>query len=245
MAIEIFNRYEKKYLIDYGTYEKLMRRLSDYMEKDAYNRSGKSYSICNIYYDTPDSQLIRASLQKPVYKEKLRVRSYGSVEPDGKVFVEIKKKYNKLVNKRRSGMTLATAEHFLQTGVRPEITSGMNAQVIDEAAYLLSHKELYPALYLAYERKAFFGSGQHDLRISFDSHIVTRRTDLSLSSPIYGEPLLSPDLRLMEIKVARSIPLWLSHLLSEYRIYPNSFSKYGRAYMRQFEDLNRDAVLVS
>ncbi|MDR3050150.1 MAG: polyphosphate polymerase domain-containing protein [Oscillospiraceae bacterium] len=233
MAIEIFNRYENKYMIDCDTYEKLQGRLSDYMEPDAYNRQGDTYSICNIYYDTTDSHLIRTSLQKPAYKEKLRVRSYGAAESDGMVYVEIKKKVRSLVNKRRSGITLSAAEQFLKTGIKPEICEGMNEQVINETAYLLSHKQLQPAVYLAYERMAWFGTGQHDLRVSFDSSIVTRRADLSLSSPVYGEPLLDPNLRLMEIKVAQSIPLWLSHLLSEYRIYPTSFSKYGREYQNQ------------
>lgn len=42
-------------------------------EKDAYG----AYTICNIYYDTGDWRLIRKSLEKTVYKEKLRIRSYG------------------------------------------------------------------------------------------------------------------------------------------------------------------------
>jgi SPX domain protein involved in polyphosphate accumulation len=238
MAIEIFNRYEKKYLIDYRTYEALQSRLQDCMDRDAYNRGGATYSICNVYYDTPDSHLIRTSLQKPVYKEKLRVRSYGVAQPDTKVFVEIKKKYNKLVNKRRSGITLSAAEQFLMTGEKPALTSKMNGQVIDEVAYMTSCKNLFPTLYLAYEREAWFGRGRHDLRISFDSHILTRRTDVSLSSPIYGEPLLAPGLRLMEIKVAQSIPVWLSRLLAEYKIYPNSFSKYGTEYAHRLMNYN-------
>jgi hypothetical protein len=233
MAIEIFNRYENKYLIGLDTYQKLQAKLSDYMEPDAYNRQGGAYAICNVYYDTPDSHLIRTSLQKPAYKEKLRLRSYGPAEPDSKVYVEIKKKVRGLVNKRRSSITLSAAEAFLQTGIQPEITRSMNGQVISEAAYLLSLRPLQPAVYLAYERMAWFGAGQHDLRVSFDSNIVTRRTDLSLSAPVSGEALIDPNLRLMEIKAAQSIPLWLSHLLAEYRIYPMSFSKYGREYQNQ------------
>jgi hypothetical protein len=243
MAIEIFNRYENKYMIDLSTYWKLQKRLSDYMEPDAHNRRGAAYSICNIYYDTPDSNLIRTSLQKPVYKEKLRVRSYGAVKSEGKVYVEIKKKFCGLVNKRRSGISLKAVKEFLRTGIKPEITAGMNEQVINEATYLLSHKRLQPAVYLAYDRVAWFGTGQHDLRISFDSNIVTRRTDISLSSPVYGEPLLNPNLRLMEIKVAQSIPLWLSHLLSEYRIYPASFSKYGREYEKHLVRQSNQTVV--
>jgi hypothetical protein len=243
MAIEIFNRYENKYLIDTGQYEKIQARLKGYMEPDDYNRNGEPYSICNVYYDTPDNHLIRNSLQKPPYKEKLRLRSYGVAEADGKVYVEIKKKFRGLVNKRRSGIGAEPAKTFLQTGRKPEITAGMNEQVIDEVTYLLSHKNLKPAVYLAYDRLAWFGTGQHDLRISFDSNIVTRRRDLSLSSPVYGEPLLAPHLRLMEIKVAQSIPLWLSHLLAEYRIYPTSFSKYGREYEKQLSGQSERRIL--
>ncbi|GHU44688.1 molecular chaperone [Clostridia bacterium] len=233
MAIEIFNRYENKYLIPITIYEKLQSRLSDYMEADAFNKNGKTYTICNIYYDTADSHLIRTSLQKPAYKEKLRLRSYGMAETDTKVFVEIKKKVRGLVNKRRSGMTYAVAEEFLRTEVSPAITEDMNEQVLHEVSYLLSHKHLQPRLYLAYERMAWFGTGAHDVRVSFDSKIVSRRSHLSLTAAIEGNALLPADVRLMEIKVARSIPLWLSRLLSEYRIYPTSFSKYGREYQKQ------------
>jgi hypothetical protein len=244
MAIEIFNRYENKYMLDCDTYQKIQERLADYMEPDAYNQGGQPYSICNVYYDTPDSHLIRSSLQKPSYKEKLRVRSYGTAEAGGKVYVEIKKKFRGIVNKRRSGISMEAAQLFLQTGIKPKITEGMNEQVIDEAAYMLSHKQLQPAVYLAYERVAWFGTGQHDLRVSFDSGIVTRRSELSLASPVYGEQLLNSNMRLMEIKVAQSIPLWLSHLLSEYRIYPTSFSKYGREYEKQLISQAEQRVLI-
>jgi hypothetical protein len=244
MAIEIFNRYENKYLIDCDTYEKLQARVADYMEIDEYNRQGETYSICNVYYDTEDNYLIRTSLQKPSYKEKLRLRSYGVTGNDGKAYVEIKKKVRGLVNKRRSGMSMITAKEFLQTGRKPVITEGMNEQVINEAVYLLSQRKLKPALYLAYDRMAWFGTGQHDLRVSFDSNIVSRRFDLSLASPVYGEALLDPDLRLMEIKVAQSIPLWLSHLLSVYKIYPTSFSKYGEEYAHYIKNRDNKKVTV-
>ena len=236
MAIEIFNRYENKYMLDTDTYEKLLARLSDYMEPDAYNKSGRAYTICNVYYDTPDNHLIRTSLQKPSYKEKLRLRSYGAAEADTPVYLEIKKKYRGLVGKRRSAILTGDAERLIETGELPEIADYMNGQVLNEAAYLLSHKKLRPAVYLAYERMAWFGTGQHDLRISFDSNIVTRRDNLTLRAikgRARGEPLIGPNQRLMEIKVARNIPLWLSHLLAEYRIYPVSFSKYGREYQNR------------
>ena len=89
MAIEVFNRYEKKYRIRDDTYYKLRERLSEYMEADEHSKDGDFYTICNIYYDTPDNYLIRKSIDGSVYKEKLRLRSYGVKAPDEKVFLEI------------------------------------------------------------------------------------------------------------------------------------------------------------
>jgi hypothetical protein len=158
------------------------------------------------------------------------VRSYGTPERDGKVYVEIKKKFHGLVNKRRSALPLDEAYRFLATGVIPEIREGMNPQVLAEIQYFLQQHDLSPQVFLAYERLAFFGTGEHDLRVSFDTKIITRRTDLRLESGIYGEKLLPDGKWLMEVKTAESIPLWLCRILSEYQIYPVSFSKYGTEY---------------
>lgn len=236
MAIEVFNRFESKYLLDENTFAKLERKLSDYMEPDAYNKSRQTYTITNLYYDTADNYLIRTSLAKPKYKEKLRLRAYGIADQNSKVFVEIKKKFNGLTNKRRSALELAEAYDFLQSGELPEATPYMNMQVLQEIKYILEQHELRPALYLAYDRRAYFGTGEHDLRVSFDCNIRSRRKDLSLEAGDYGEPLLTGNTWLMEIKSACSIPLWLVHLLSEYKIYPTSFSKYGVEYMQTMEN---------
>jgi hypothetical protein len=231
MAIEIFNRYEQKYLISDAQYQKLQRALSDYMQLDEYNQQDETYAISNIYYDTVDNNLIRTSLAKPKYKEKLRMRAYGVPKLDTKVFVENKKKVGGLVNKRRSTMKLYEAYWFLDgNGVQRQ--NYMNWQVVGELDYMLQHYTLQPALYLAYDRRAYFGVGQHDLRVSFDKNIRTRRTDLRLELGDYGEPLLDDGIWLMEIKVAQSIPVWLCKILSEYRIYPVSFSKYGAEYKK-------------
>jgi hypothetical protein len=230
MAIEIFKRYENKYMLDEMTFDRLQRRLSDYMELDSNNKRYKTYPICNVYYDTPDSNLIRTSLSKPNYKEKLRLRSYGTPEADSKVYVEIKKKFRGLVNKRRSALPLAEAYVFLETGNIPDIDYSMNIQVLSEIQYILKQHPLAPRIYLAYERRAYFGNDRHDLRVSFDTNILTRRTDLRLESGIYGDSLLPDSKWLMEIKTSKSIPIWLCRILSEYKTYPVSFSKYGTEY---------------
>jgi len=230
MAIEVFNRHENKYFIDTDTYENLQCHFSDYMELDNYNKKYETYSICNIYYDTIDNCLIRNSIQKPSYKEKLRLRSYGIPTDDSIIYLEIKKKVCKFVNKRRSALQLDEAYNLLEIGKLPLIKPYMNKQVLSEIEYILQLNELKPKVYLAYNRRAYFLTGQQDLRISFDSEIITRRTDLKLELGIYGQKLISDDKRVMEIKTTQSIPLWLTKLLSSYKIYPISFSKYGTEY---------------
>lgn len=245
MAIEVFNRHENKYLLDEKTLSRLQHRISNYMELDAYNKQHETYTISNIYYDTPDSCLIRASLAKPRYKEKLRLRAYGIPDNDTKVYVEIKKKLSGLTNKRRSGMKLDEAYAFLQTGEMPELRPYMNRQVLSEIQYILQQYELAPALYLAYDRRAYFGIGQHDLRVSFDTNIVSRRNDLRLESGIYGRNLLNEGTWLMEIKVSQSIPVWLCRLLSEFKVYPTSFSKYGTEYKQLLAGQSKSRVFVT
>lgn len=243
MAIEVFNRYENKYMLDTRTFAQLELRLSDYMELDAFNKTHETYTITNLYYDTEDNHLIRSSLAKPKYKEKLRLRAYGVPDMDSQVYIEIKKKFRGLVNKRRSSLTLDEAYNFIRTSTPPAPMPYHNRQVLNEVDYMLHTHKLKPALYLAYNRRAYFGIGQHDIRVSFDRNIRSRRYDLALESGDYGKTLLERDQWLMEIKVAQSIPLWLCRLLSEYKIYPASFSKYGTEYKQMLANqIQQEAV---
>ncbi len=230
MAVEVFNRYENKFLTDNTTYNRILDRLLDDMELDEYSKAHDFYTISNLYYDTKDNYLIRTSMSKPLYKEKLRLRAYGVPRLDSKVYLEIKKKFNGLTNKRRTSIRLDAAYDFVATGIKPEITEHMNRQVVNEIEYILRLYRPEPKLYLAYDRKALFGRREQDLRITFDTNIRTRRDDLRLESGDRGEALLEPGQWLMEVKVGKSIPFWLSQLLSDYGIYSIGFSKYGREY---------------
>ncbi|MCH5272992.1 MAG: polyphosphate polymerase domain-containing protein [Lachnospiraceae bacterium] len=230
MAIEVFNRYEKKYRVNDACYQKLRERLSEYMEADAYSKDGGVYTICNIYYDTQQNDLVRKSMERPVYKEKLRLRSYGVAAPEDKVFLEIKKKYEGLVNKRRTKIELAEAYLFLQTGELPKYKPYMNAQVLNELHYFIHRMELIPALFLSYDRVAMFGKEDKDFRVTFDRNITVRRYDLGLHYGVYGDKLLPEDEWIMEVKIDKAMPLWMARILSEFQIYPVSFSKYGTEY---------------
>ena len=218
-----FMRYEIKYLVSTEQRRAIMELVESYMKPDEFGKS----TICNIYYDTPDMRLIRRSIDKPIYKEKLRLRSYGKASDDSKVFVELKKKYMEVVYKRRISMKEDQAEMYLSG----RIEAPKQNQISSELDYFLSeYKDIGPAAFIAYDRIAFYGKDEPNFRITFDENILWRDYDLSLSSEIYGKALLQPNQNLMEIKIANAMPLWLTHKLSEMGIYKVSFSKYGNAY---------------
>ena len=230
MAKEVFNRFEHKYLLNQKTYEEVLCQMDRHMELDAYNAGHKPYTIANIYYDTADDYLIRTSLSSPTYREKLRLRAYGVPKMDSTVFLEIKKKYNGLVNKRRTTICLEDAYRFIQSGKCPDCTEGINLQVLRELSYFLTHYTLFPKLYLAYDRIAYFEKGNPDLRISFDQNIRSRRTEVSLEKGDYGTPLMDEPFYLMEVKTSLAKPLWLAHLLADIGIFRTGFSKYGTEF---------------
>lgn len=233
MAIEVFNRHEQKYLLDADTFQKVLKVMDEHMMPDKYNVNHKPYTISNIYFDTEDDYLIRTSLSKPKYKEKLRLRSYGVPNNDCNVFLEIKKKFNDIVNKRRTVLKLSEAYNFISSGKPPELKEYMNKQVLKEIEYFLQVYNVNPKVYLAYDRIAYFEKGNDDLRISFDKNIRTRRYDVALEDGDYGEKLLPDGVYLMEVKTSKAMPLWLTDMLAKYDIKRRSFSKYGTEFIHQ------------
>ena len=218
-----FQRYEKKYLLTKAQYQTVRFGMAPYMKADAYPR----YSISNLYYDTETYDLIRTSLEKPVYKEKLRLRSYGVPKNGDDAFIEIKKKFDGVVYKRRVTMRLPAAMRYLNRE-----QAGDDSQISHEIDYFLHLYRPEPKAFIAYDRKAFAADDGGELRITFDTRLRARSNDLDLRFGDYGTLLLDEDLYLMEIKIPGSAPLWLSRLLSDNGIYPTSFSKYGEYYKR-------------
>lgn len=235
MSIEVFNRREKKYLIDEDMLAVLRKEIEPYMEADKHNPNNQTYTISNIYYDTPTNDIITRSIQKPVYKEKLRLRGYRVPSLDDKVFIEIKKKYDGMVNKRRSKIVLKDAYEFINKGKMDKIEDYMNGQIIREIEYFLSVNEIVPALYLAYDRYAYFDKTDSDFRLTFDTNIRTRRYDLGLELGSHGDRLVDEGKWIMEIKATNAVPLWFARILSKYKIYPVSFSKYGTEFLQSLD----------
>ena len=233
MAIKSFKRYEKKFLINESQYNELIPKLLDYMNPDKYCQNNNTYSIYNIYYDTENNDVIRHSISKPYYKEKLRLRSYKvPTSKDDKVFLELKKKINGIVSKRRLSLTLGEAYEFLYNQKRPDVKDYIDNQVLNEIDYYLSKTKVYPKVFIAYERNAFFCKNNPDFRVTFDSKVLTRRNHLLLEKGSFGEDVVGSGRYLMEVKILGSIPLWFTRILSELKIYPTHFSKYGN------EDMN-------
>lgn len=220
----VFKRREIKYLITDLQKEALMRFVLQNMHPDEFGKS----TIRNVYFDTPDFKLISNSLEHPLYKEKLRLRSYCKANQSTPAFVEIKKKYNGIVYKRRVQMPLAQANDFLGGGIPVD-----RNQITNEIEFFLRrYPLLMPQVLITYNREAFFENGNSDFRITFDDNILWRDYDVSLCKDIYGNGILQPGMNLMEVKTAGALPLWLVGFLSENGIFKTSFSKYGNAYVQ-------------
>ena len=219
----VFKRYELKYLLTPDQKQAILKAMESYMQLDKYGRT----TIRNIYYDTDDYLLIRRSIEKPVYKEKLRIRSYRRAKPDSTVFVELKKKYQSVVYKRR----LSLPEKGALEWIDKDAHCHNGTQIASEIEYFLDYyKTLRPVIFLSYEREAYYCKDGSDFRVTFDDNILCRREDLSLESEVYGTSILPKGKVLMEIKCSGGIPLWMTRVLSEEHIYKTSFSKYGTAY---------------
>lgn len=260
----IFKRFEIKYMIDEAVFEKLMEVMDGYMIADEHGRS----TVCSLYYDTPRHLLIRRSLEHPVYKEKLRLRSYGVAKPSDTVFVELKKKFCSVVYKRRIAMTYDRALSYLAGNgqiadsqiAESQITDSQIAesqmadsqivesqiaesQIASEINYALKiYENLAPAVLLSYEREAFYARNNHEFRVTFDRNILWRDYDLSLDKGIYGTPILEDQKVLMEVKTDGAIPGWMVDFLTANKLYKTSFSKYGTAYRAIYDRANNKST---
>ncbi len=219
-----FKRYEKKYLLNPEQYKILKAEIDKHFIPDKYGET----KICNIYYDTPEYLLITRSIDKPtIFKEKLRLRTYGVPKDDTTAFIEVKRKYNSIVYKRRIHMPYVDAIKHIEA---PPIKEAPT-QIDKEIDYVINmYKGIAPKFYISYDRSAFFYKETSDIRVTFDTNITWRTTDLDLRLGSYGDSLLPEGYRIMELKVPNTAPLWLAKLLSDLKIYPTSFSKVGTAY---------------
>ena len=170
-------------------------------------------------------------MEKPKYKEKFRVRCYGEPNAESDYFLEIKKKYKGIVNKRRIVMKPQEAKAYLENGEKPREQS----QIFREVDYVWNHYQLIPKIYLAYDRIALFGKEDAEFRVTFDQNIRSRDFALTLEKDTETTKLLKDGYYLMEVKISNAMPLWFVKILTELEIRSTSFSKYGNVYRRNLE----------
>lgn len=225
--IDTFKRYEKKYLLNKEQYSLIKEKIKEYVKDDIY----KQYHLMSIYYDNDNYELIRRSIEKPKYKEKLRIRAYNPPNNDDYIQVELKKKYDGIVYKRR---TQAKYEDVLNDIYNCEFK---NKQVGKEINYFLNYYgSLSPKIFIACDRSNYIGKEDDSLRITFDENMVYRFTNICLKDDDDNEAI--NDKVIMEIKVNGTMPLWLTKILDEVKAYPRGFSKVGNAYLKEMEKRN-------
>lgn len=220
--VMIFKRYEKKYLLNKNEYANLMSVIREKLVPDAHGKN----TLCSLYLDTPDFLLIRNSIDAISYKEKLRLRSYGAPGQEGTIYFEIKKKYKKVVYKRRVSMTPEQAVEYIESGDMP-----FDSQIMREIDYLMKfYRQPKPNVCILCEREAFFAEENSDVRLTFDQNLRYRYGFPTLENINEGAPIIDKDKYILEIKTPGAMPLWLASALSACKIYPRSFSKYAHAY---------------
>ncbi|MBD5383587.1 MAG: polyphosphate polymerase domain-containing protein [Ruminococcaceae bacterium] len=220
-----FKRREMKFLLNEEQYNVIREEIEKHMTEDDFGR----HTILNIYLDNHNNDLIRSSLGKPVYKEKLRLRSYGNVEDDSAAFLEIKKKFRGITYKRRLELTYKELHDYITDGTPPD----KRGQVFEEIDYMIRRMSLKPKIVICYDREAYYGNDDKEFRLTFDGNVRFRRDELDLRSGDRGEYLITQPYTVMEVKSAGAIPIWLARTLSEKKIFHGSFSKYGNIFANE------------
>lgn len=239
-----FERKEVKYRLNAMQVRAIKQALSAHMAPDEYGQT----SITSVYYDTPNRDMISRSLEKPAYKEKLRLRTYGPRNASAPVFVELKKKHEGIVYKRRIAAS-EPAARLLMVGVpyeraisryplvdealEAESHSAKSLQIAEEiAACVRRNSPVLPSMAILVERVAWAplldarGAEAEGVRITFDERI--RYRDLfAPAGKRASVPLLAAGEAIMEVKVPGAYPLWLQGPLAEWGGRPAMFSKYG------------------
>ena len=252
-----FKRAEIKYMTDTYQAMRLIDKCRDRMIADEHGKS----TVYSLYMDTPDYLLARRSLERPIYKEKLRLRSYGMATDDSQVFIELKKKFDSIVYKRRVQMDLKSMEMYLNckkifrdSDRSKEYKEDLNLKLIQELAAknnfsdidiqimkeldfaIERYENIQPKVLLTYDRESYYAADDHELRITFDTNVKYRTDELTLRADDIGTRITADDQVLMEIKAGGAIPIWFTNILTEEGLFPQSFSKYGTAYSKIVTD---------
>lgn len=226
MAGEIFSRYELKYLIPFDMYQALTKELLKKMTIDSNGDENGCYNIISLYFDSPDKKIYYETRNKARFRQKLRLRIYNSATLEDNAYFEMKKKFKKRVNKRRTSIQLQGAYDYLNNCLNEEETYISNYQIFKEIDAFRQLYNLQPENIVSYDRQAFSGIDDKDLRVTFDYNLKCRKGDLRIENGPDGYHFVDPDLVVMEVKVDHSVPLWLARLISDFGCPKDSVSKF-------------------
>ncbi|MGN1327939.1 MAG: VTC domain-containing protein [Clostridia bacterium] len=232
---DFFRRVEKKYVITKKQYLSLKNVIQDKMVEDEHGKS----TICNIYFDTEQYDLIRHSITKPIYKDKIRLRSYNIPTRDTITYLEIKRKYYDIVSKRRIQAPLNDFYQYFKGNKKLE-----ESQVKKELDYYFLHYNLKPTMFVSYQRRAYYDKENRDFRLTFDSNILARDYDLKIEKGNYGDLILDKEKYIMEVKTLGAMPIWFVEILNKLNVCPCGFSKYGEAYTQLILNKNNKKEVI-
>lgn len=228
-AIRAFNRFELKYLIGRDQLDEVRADLSGRLVPDPHSGDG-SYAVWSLYYDTPDRLFYWEKIDGIKFRRKLRIRHYGdpaALHDTTMVFVEIKQRVNRVTQKRRIALRYRDALALCDRKVRLEAPSAEEQRVVDEVLMLVGGLDLEPSAITGYQRMALLGhETDSGLRVTFDTNLRGRTTDLSLHSTVATQSVLDPAMAIVEVKVNERVPYWLTEQVAKHNMQLIRISKY-------------------
>ena len=243
-----FNRHEFKYVITEETAAGVLESIQPHMKRDRHTNEEAHYRISSLYFDTRENLFLDEYLRGERFRQKLRLRVYNSPNLWDTCFFEIKKKFSKYVNKRRAKITIGEAYAWMR-GERTldEMieTFPSEAQILREIHFLMQLYQVEPRVVISYDRQAYMGIFDQNLRVTFDRRL-TKRTSL-LEPHQQGEDVLYlPSAKVvLEVKTNKAIPLWLAGTISELECRKQTFSKYSNSYHAPAMNLAESGKLES
>jgi len=222
-----FKRMEQKYVLSRNQYVLLQELIKKRFDRDIYYKS----KIYDLYFDNDNNDLIINSIDKPIYKEKIRLRSYNEVKNmDDVVYLEMKQKYKKIVYKRRVMMSFLEYNNYINNGIDLDNSE----QILREIDYYINYYKIKPCMFVGYDRLSYCSKEDKNLRVTFDTNLRYRLDKLDLCDSKDDKNYFENDTYIMEVKSINNLPFWFVEFLSENKIYPCSFSKVGSIYMKEW-----------
>lgn len=246
MAQEIFKRYEIKYLIPFSKYIELRELIMPYMHYDTYGNPEGKYNIVSLYFDSDEKSIYYETRNKLPFRQKLRLRVYDQADVNSQSFIEVKQKFKNVVNKRRTILPLHEAYDILSGQDRSiETVAASNPQILKEALHFQQSYALKPHTVVSYDRQAFSGTFEKDLRVTFDYNLMCRNDDLRIENGPEGHHFIDPGLVVLEVKVSEVVPFWLARLLSDLECNKQSVSKFCTSVeLLEQENLDKGRILI-